>query len=126
MSKDMLYKIESGAPQSQNKQVKFITKNSHTKDNLVLPIIKATSFVKINEVNKRTFSTVSGVPHFVREEKNRYAPNFNSWLAGYFEARGHISISKPNSNSNNLSLSITFHLKDLPLAEKLKDILGHG
>ena len=43
-----------------------------------------------------------------------------------FEGDGHISISKPNSNSKNLSLSITFHLKDLPLAEKLKDVLGHG
>lgn len=52
--------------------------------------------------------------------------HIGSYLARLFEGDGHIWISKPNSNSKNLSLSITFHLKDLPLAEKLKDVLGHG
>jgi hypothetical protein len=49
-----------------------------------------------------------------------------SYLAGLFEGDGHISISKPGSKSNNLSLSITFHLKDLPLAVKLKEVIGFG
>lgn len=40
-----------------------------------------------------------------------------------FEGNGHIYISKPGSKVNNLSLSITFHLKDLPLAKRL---LGLG
>ena len=50
----------------------------------------------------------------------------SSYLAGLFEGDGHISISKPGSKSNNLSLSITFHLKDLPLAVKLKEVIGFG
>lgn len=47
-------------------------------------------------------------------------------MAGLWEGDGHISISKSGSKGNNLSLSITFNLKDLPLAEKLKDELGFG
>jgi len=47
-------------------------------------------------------------------------------LAGLFEGDGHISISKPDAKVKNLSLSITFNLKDLPLAERLKTVSGHG
>lgn len=43
-----------------------------------------------------------------------------------FEGDGHISISRPDAKYKNLSLSITFHLKDLPLAERLKDVTGFG
>lgn len=52
--------------------------------------------------------------------------NLGSYLAGLFEGDGHISISKPDAKYKNLSLSITFHLKDLPLAERLKDVTGFG
>lgn len=52
--------------------------------------------------------------------------HFGSYLAGLWEGDGHISISKPGSKVNNLSLSITFHLKDLPLCERLKDVIGFG
>ncbi len=66
-----------------------------------------------------------------------YSTNFNSslkekedylgsYLAGLFEGDGHISISKPYAKSQNLSLSITFHLKDLPFAKSLKEITGFG
>ena len=52
--------------------------------------------------------------------------NLGSYLAGLWEGDGHISISKPDAKYKNLSLSITFHLKDLPLAERLKDVTGFG
>lgn len=52
--------------------------------------------------------------------------HLGSYLAGLFEGDGHISISKPGSKVNIISLSITFHLKDLPLAERLKEVLGFG
>lgn len=49
-----------------------------------------------------------------------------SYLAGLFDAKGHIIISKRDSKVKNLSLSITFNIKDLPLANRLKDVLGFG
>jgi len=55
--------------------------------------------------------------------KDKY---LGSYLAGLFEGDGHISISKPGTKGNNLSLSITFHLKDLPFAKSLKEITGFG
>ena len=57
---------------------------------------------------------------------NKKEIHLASYLAGLFEGDGHISISKPGSKSNNLSLSITFHIKDLPLAVKLKEVIGFG
>lgn len=75
-----------------------------------------------NSLSKiRKFSTCSNN----NLEKNREIL-LSSYLAGLFEGDGHISISKPGSKSNNLSLSITFHLKDLPLAVKLKEVIGFG
>ena len=52
--------------------------------------------------------------------------HLGSYLAGLFEGDGHISISKPSAKVKNLSLSITFNLKDLPLALRLKEITGYG
>ena len=52
--------------------------------------------------------------------------HIGSYLAGLFEGDGHVNISNPGSKVQNLSLSITFHLKDLPLAERLKDVIGFG
>ena len=52
--------------------------------------------------------------------------HLGSYLAGIFEGDGHISISKSDSKVNNLSLSITFHLKDFSLPQRLKDVLGYG
>ena len=82
------------------------------------------NFKNLNNINtKRSFSTVQG--------DNMHPPKggasyLGSYLAGLWEGDGHISISKPDSKVQNLSLSITFHLKDLPLAQRLKDIIGFG
>ena len=76
----------------------------------------------INSLNNiRKFSTCSN-----DNNGNSMGIRLGSYLAGLFEGDGHISISKPGSKSNNLSLSITFHLKDLPLAVKLKEVTGFG
>lgn len=45
------------------------------------------------------------------------------WLD--LEGDGHITISKSGSEVK-LSLSITFNIKDLPLAERLKNVIGFG
>ena len=81
--------------------------------------------------NVKKFSVSLRSPASFSEWKNNNNYNsreihIGSYLAGLFEGDGHISISKPGSTPNNLSLSITFHLKDLPLAEKLKEITGFG
>lgn len=50
-----------------------------------------------------------------------------SYLAGLFEGDGHIWI--PNTSSkkkHNPRFCITFHIKDLPLAEKLLEIIEYG
>jgi hypothetical protein len=70
---------------------------------------------------RRLYSTCS-----INNNENNEETHLASYLAGLFEGDGHISISKPGAKSNNLSLSITFHLKDLPLAEKLKEVTGFG
>jgi hypothetical protein len=44
-----------------------------------------------------------------------------SYLAGLYEGDGHITINKKSAH-----LCITFNIKDLPVAEKLKEVLGHG
>lgn len=49
-----------------------------------------------------------------------------SYLAGLYEGDGHIFISSPKSKKAIFSISITFNLKDLPLAEHLKDATGFG
>lgn len=43
----------------------------------------------------------------------------SDYLTGLFEGDGHITTKPP-------TLCITFNIKDLPLAEKLKEIIGHG
>ena len=52
-----------------------------------------------------------------------------SYLAGLFEGDGHIWLPNKNSSSSkkhNPRFCITFHMKDLPLAEKLLALLGFG
>lgn len=53
---------------------------------------------------------------------------FGSYLAGLFEADGHIwiPIQKRKGKSHNPRLNITFHLKDYPLAEKILHHIGEG
>lgn len=53
--------------------------------------------------------------------------DLGSYLAGLFEGDGHIWI--PNTSSkkkHNPRFCITFHKKDLPLAEKVLGIIGYG
>lgn len=51
----------------------------------------------------------------------------NSYLAGLFEGDGHIWLSKNNSKKkHNPRFHITFHIKDLPLANKILEIIGYG
>jgi hypothetical protein len=61
-----------------------------------------------------------------KKENPKKEMELGSYLTGLFEGDGHISISKPDAKVKNLSLSITFNLKDLPLAKRLKEVLGHG
>lgn len=52
---------------------------------------------------------------------------FGSYLAGLFDANGHIWIPKPNlKKRHNPRFCITFNLKDEPLANKLLENIGFG
>ena len=51
------------------------------------------------------------------------------YLAGLFEGDGHIWIpsnTSKGSKKHNVRFHITFHIKNLPLALKLKDLIGCG
>lgn len=53
---------------------------------------------------------------------------FDSYLAGLFEADGHIwiPVQKQGRKSHNPRFHITFHSKDYPLAKKILDRIGEG
>lgn len=54
---------------------------------------------------------------------------FGSYLAGLFEGDGHIwipSLDTLKKKKHNPRFCITFHIKDLPLANKIKSIIGYG
>lgn len=56
-----------------------------------------------------------------------YSNHFGSYLAGLFEGDGHIWIPKDNMlKKHNPRFCITFHIKDLPLAEILLKKIGYG
>jgi LAGLIDADG endonuclease len=51
---------------------------------------------------------------------------FGSYLAGLFEGDGHVLIVKPHIKSSRYTICITFHIKDLPLCEHIKNKIKHG
>ena len=123
-SKDMLYKLESGT----SKNVQIIIKNSvdfNSKFN-----IKNKKLIVV----KRTFSTVrlikkAGIfrPSRVVVGCDYTMITFKQWLAGYFEASGHIWIQKQKgSKTYNPRFCITFSLKNEALCKKLLDVIGSG
>jgi len=57
---------------------------------------------------------------------NNKSDNFNSYLAGLFEGDGYITMSKNKDIIKKIVIGITFNIKDLPLCEHLKLILGYG
>jgi hypothetical protein len=78
------------------------------------------------EVNLLGNSNHSLSTAFGSSKSPKEVSHFGSYLAGLWEGDGHIYISKPDTKVKTLSLSITFNIKDLPLAERLKDTIGHG
>jgi hypothetical protein len=50
----------------------------------------------------------------------------SAYLAGLFEGDGHIVISRKENCIIRIVIGITFNLKDLPLCNHLKLILGDG
>jgi hypothetical protein len=76
---------------------------------------------------------LAGILNPTKDFPRREDSNLNSYLAGLFEGDGHIVISKGNHYNNEkiakirkITIGITFNIKDLPLCEHLKFILGHG
>jgi len=93
--------------------------------------IDLSSLIKINLLNRTFFS--SGKISLKNKSFNQDPQNcksdinFNSYLAGLFEADGHIWIPSSNSTKkHNPRFCITFNLKDKALADKLLDSLGYG
>lgn len=100
MSKDMIYKLESG-------------KSNNVK-------INNTSLVYCTQT--RTFSTVSKINQSILP-KTTFAP----YLAGLYEADGHIWIQRQKgTKTHNPRFCITFGLKNEALAKKLLEIIKSG
>jgi hypothetical protein len=57
---------------------------------------------------------------------NNKSNHFNSYLGGLFEGDGYITISKNQDVIEKIVIGITFNIKELPLSEHLKLILGYG
>ena len=96
------------------------------KDNLIIYIIREDNkivnilFKESISINKRNVKV-----KIVSYHKNE-SSIFNAYLAGLFEGDGHIIITKKESSIRKIVIGITFNLKDLPLCNHLKLILGDG
>ncbi len=90
--------------------------------------IHLSSLIKIDILILRTFFSSLKNKSFNQDPQNCKSDiNLNSYLAGLFEADGHIWIPSSNSTKkHNPRFCITFHLKDKALADKLLDSLGYG
>jgi Cytochrome C and Quinol oxidase polypeptide I/LAGLIDADG endonuclease len=64
------------------------------------------------------------------DENNKYDSNFSYYLAGLIEGDGSIHVPKTERSIkgkiNYPSITIVFHLKDLPLALLVQKTIGHG
>jgi len=76
------------------------------KDSIQISKLKLNSFIKLSICKEQS--------------------NFNSYLAGLFEGDGHILISRGENGIKKITIGITFNIKDLPLCEQIKNILGIG
>ena len=109
IEKSMYYKLESI---NKVKRYKLFNKN----------IIDLNT--KLNKPkHQRTYSTIS---NYSLNEPFNY-DFLSSYLAGYFEGRGHIWIQKhKGSKTHNPRFCITFSLKNEALAKKLLEIIDSG
>lgn len=101
--------------------------------NWMVPLlIGAPDMAKYKTMNIKLSTTFS-----ISLNHSRYSSNFQinsvsqsflgSYLAGLFEGDGHIWIPKSTlSKKHNPRFCITFHIKDLPLAEYLLRFIGSG
>ena len=60
--------------------------------------------------------------------KNKENILFSAYLAGLFEGDGHILIDNQKNKKliKKIIIGITFNIKDLPLCERIKEVLGVG
>lgn len=105
----------------------YITTKSMPKfKDLVSPYFHESMMYKLNEtdinakkLNKEDVNNIINSPLLDK--------NLDSYLAGFFEANGHIWIPNINATKkHNPRFCITFNLKDKPLADKLLETLGYG
>lgn len=131
MCESMLYKLRLGEKTYKLKDIKPKEQKRHY--SIISNKESTSSLISLNPGGVKSsggFSSVLRKVYIIGvrsiSNENLYIKDLGSYLAGLFEGDGHISISKPGSKVQNLSLSITFHLKELPLAERLKDTIGFG
>lgn len=58
--------------------------------------------------------------------KTSHSPQFCSWLTGLIEGDGSIIISPHKNGTIYPQINISFNIKDLPLAQYIHSIVGHG
>jgi len=84
-------------------------------------MIGAPDMAKLNLV--KIFNSLNKTSNCLNNDSN----NLSSYFAGLFEGDGHIWIPSSNlTKKHNPRFHITFHLKDLPLANKLLEIIEFG
>jgi len=99
--------------------------------NFFVPLLIGASRLSLNAKEKILFNKMVFVKKIYDQRRiisnnNNKSDNFNSYLAGLFEGDGYITMSKNKDIIKKIVIGITFNIKDLPLCEHLKLILGYG
>ena len=98
---------------------------------LIYLFLRMKQFNSINffmkEYHYRTFSYLGLTEEILNFENNNFYKSENQlgyYLAGLIESDG--TLITPSDENNRATVKIVFHIKDKPLVEKIKDILGYG
>lgn len=98
---------------------------------LIYLFLRMKQFNSINffmkEYHYRTFSSLGLTEEILSFDNNNFYKSENQlgyYLAGLIESDG--TLITPSDENNRATVKIVFHIKDKPLVEKIKDILGYG
>jgi Cytochrome C and Quinol oxidase polypeptide I len=101
--------------------------------NFFVPLLIGASRPSLNAKEKILFNKIDFIKKIYDQRRiisnnnnNNKSDNLNSYLAGLFEGDGYITMLKNKDVLKKIVIGITFNIKDLPLCEHLKLILGCG
>jgi hypothetical protein len=104
--------------------------------NFFVPLLIGARKSNLNAKEKISFNKISFVKKIYDQRRiisnynnnNNKSAIFSSYLAGIFEGDGYITMLKNKDKDviKKIVIGITFNIKELPLCEHLKLILGYG